>query len=89
MLEEKPINAMKVEKPLVKIYTLLDLTGLTPEINLMNINEGGGSFPMTHPVLNIREFIPNRDLMDVMNLLNLRGYLVDKKPYEFGTCRIL
>lgn len=44
MLKEKPINAMKVEKPLVKVYTLLDLTGLMLEISLMNINECGRIF---------------------------------------------
>lgn len=38
-----------------------DLTGLMLEINLMNIKECGGSFPMAHPILNIREFIPNRE----------------------------
>lgn len=42
----------------------------------MNVEE---SLPMAHSLLNIKEFIPNRDLMDVMNLLSLREFLVDKK----------
>lgn len=42
----------------------------------MNVEE---SLPMAHSLLNIKELIPNRDLMDVMNLFNLREFLVDKK----------
>ena len=42
----------------------------------MNVEE---SLPVAHSLLNIKEFIPNRDLMDVMNLFNLREFLVDKK----------
>lgn len=48
-----------------------------------------GSLPMAHPLLNIREFIPNRDLMGVMNLFNLREFIVDKRPNGFGKCGIL
>lgn len=44
---------------------------------------------MAHPLLNIREFIPHRDLMDVMNLFNFREFVVDKKPCESGKCGIL
>lgn len=42
----------------------------------MNVEE---SLHMAHSLLNIKEFIPNRDLMDVMNLFSLREFLVDKK----------
>lgn len=70
---------MKVEEPSVKVHTLLDLTGLILKINLMNINECEGSLPMAHPFLNNREFIPNRDLMDRMNLFNLREFIEIKK----------
>lgn len=45
-----------------------------------------GSLPIAHPLLNNREFIPNRDLMDRMNLFNLREFIEIKKPYEFGKC---
>lgn len=48
-----------------------------------------GLYPsMAHPLLNNREFIPNRDLMNIMNLFNLREFIEIKKPYEFGKCGI-
>lgn len=75
MLEGKPINAMKVEKASVKVYILLDFRGLILEINLMNINECGRSLPMTHPLLKSRAFIPNIDLISVMNFFDLRGFI--------------
>lgn len=44
---------------------------------------------MAYFLLNIREFILNRDFMGVMNLFNFREFIVDKRFNGFGKCGIL